>query len=90
MSNYAIVIGIKDIFLNKNEQEYLKKYKPAGVILFKRNISSKTQILSLVKELKLLLGPKAIIMIDQEGGKVSRLDEKDTGPHIRLLIILGN
>ena len=76
MSNYAIVIGIKDIFLNKNEKEYLKKYKPAGVILFKRNISSKTQILSLVKELKLLLGPKAIIMIDQEGGKVSRLDER--------------
>ena len=38
MSNYAIVIGIKDIFLNKNEKEYLKKYKPAGVILFKKEI----------------------------------------------------
>ena len=76
MINYAIVVGIKDIYLDKNEKEYLKKYKPVGVILFKRNISNKTQIAALVKELKLILGPLAIIMIDQEGGKVARLDKK--------------
>ena len=76
MNNSAIVIGIKSTVLNKNEKEYLKKYKPVGVILFKRNITDKKQTICLVNQLKLEIGPNAIIMIDQEGGRVSRLDNK--------------
>ncbi len=74
MKSSAIVIGVKGAFLNQNEKEYLNKYKPLGVILFKRNIVDKKQIKNLVKEIKSILNSKAIIMIDQEGGKVSRLD----------------
>ena len=40
-----------------------------GVILFKRNISRKQQIYIFVRSIKIIIGPKAIIMIDQEGGK---------------------
>ena len=76
MNNSAIVIGIKGTLLNKKEKDYLKTYKPVGVILFKRNISDKQQTISLVNQLKLEIGPNAIIMIDQEGGRVSRLDNK--------------
>ncbi len=76
MNNSAIVIGIKGTLLNKIEKDYLKTYKPVGAILFKRNISDKQQTISLVNQLKLEIGPNAIIMIDQEGGRVSRLDNK--------------
>ena len=47
----------------------LRTYKPVGVILFKRNISDKQQTISLVNQFKLKIGPNAIIMIDQEGGR---------------------
>lgn len=76
MTNYAVVVGIKGLFLSEKEKEYLKKYKPIGVILFKRNILNKTQVISLIKETKTILGSKVLIMVDQEGGKVSRLSKK--------------
>ncbi len=76
MNNSAVVVGIKGLFLSKKEKEYFKKYKPIGVILFKRNIFNKTQVISLIKEVKTILGSKLLIMIDQEGGKVSRLSKK--------------
>ena len=76
MTNYAVVVGIKGLFLSEKEKEYLKKYKPIGVILFKRNILNKTQVTSLIKETKTILGSKVLIMVDQEGGKVSRLSKK--------------
>ena len=55
---------------------YLKKFKPLGIILFKRNILNKKQVIFLTKEIKGILGTYTIIMIDQEGGKVSRLSEE--------------
>ena len=77
MNNHAIVVGIKGYLLSSNEIDYFKNFKPIGVILFKRNISSKKQVMSLVKEIKKYLGSKVLIMIDQEGGKVSRLNKKN-------------
>ncbi|MBF96286.1 MAG: Beta-hexosaminidase [Alphaproteobacteria bacterium MarineAlpha9_Bin4] len=76
MNNYAIVIGIKGVLLKESEKDYLIKFKPIGVILFKRNISNKTQVIALIKDIKTILGSNSIIMVDQEGGKVSRLNEK--------------
>ena len=75
MTNYAIVVGVKGLALSKKEEDYLKRYQPLGVILFKRNISTKNQVIALVKEIKNILGFSAMIMIDQEGGKVSRLNK---------------
>ena len=40
MRKKAIIISIKSTELNKNEQKLLKKEKPWGIILFKRNIKS--------------------------------------------------
>ena len=37
MSNYAIVIGIKDIFLNKNEKEYDKLFEAGKKRLWNTN-----------------------------------------------------
>ena len=76
MNNFSIVVGIKSFSLSHDEKRYLKKFKPLGVILFKRNILNKKQVILLTKEIKNILGPYTIIMIDQEGGKVSRLSEE--------------
>ena len=72
----AIIIGIKGKQLTKDEIQFLKKCKPVGVILFSRNIYCKEQTINLVKKIKFLIGRDAMILIDQEGGRVSRLSNK--------------
>ena len=43
----AFIVGIKSLQLSKNEINFLRKYKPWGVILFLRNIKSIKQAKSL-------------------------------------------
>ena len=54
---------------------------PAGFILFKRNCESPDQVRALVASLRDAVGrPEAPVLVDQEGGRVVRLDE----PHWRV------
>jgi len=72
----SFIIGIKGIKLNKNEIIFLKKYKPWGIILFSRNIKTIYQTQKLTKHIKKIFKDDNYpILIDQEGGKVSRLNK---------------
>ncbi len=72
----AFICGIKGTRLNKNEIQFLKKFKPWGVILFSRNIKSTTQTYNLTKSIKLLFNDKYYpILIDEEGIPVSRIKD---------------
>ena len=70
----SFICGIKGSKLTNAEIKFLKKYKPWGIILFSRNIKSiqQTQILtSSIK--KIFKNENFPILIDEEGGRVSRL-----------------
>ena len=70
----AFIVGIKSLQLSKNEIDFLKKYKPWGVILFLRNIKSIQQAKSLTDNIRKIFKDKNYpILIDQEGGRVNRL-----------------
>ena len=75
MRRSAIIIGIKGETLTDKEINYIKYEKPLGVILFARNILNKYQTLKLVKSIKTLLGKDCMILIDEEGGRVTRLSK---------------
>ena len=75
MKRKAIIISIKGYNLSLNEKKILSNEKPWGLILFKRNIKSFTQIKTLTKQIrKLSKDPKFPIFIDEEGFLVSRLE----------------
>jgi beta-N-acetylhexosaminidase len=60
--------------LNKKEIFFLKKYKPWGIILFKRNIKTIKQTKKLTNHIKKIFNDtKYPILLDQEGGRVNRL-----------------
>jgi len=48
----SFICGVKGKVLSKKEIEFLKKYKPWGIILFKRNIGSIKQTINLTNSIK--------------------------------------
>ena len=75
MNRKAIIFGIKGYMVSKAEKNLFKKIKPWGVILFSRNIKNIDQLKNLVSDIKKINNDdKYPIMIDQEGGVVSRLN----------------
>ncbi len=74
MRKKAIIISLKGYKLSKKEKLLISKEKPWGLILFKRNIKSLSQIKKLTFDIKKLSKDKKFpILIDEEGSSVSRL-----------------
>ena len=72
----SFITGIKGKKLNHKEVFFLKKYKPWGVILFSRNIASISQTQKLTSHIKKIFNDDNYpILIDEEGGRVSRLNK---------------
>jgi len=68
-----IIIGLEGEAVTSDERTWLRELIPYGVILFSRNIRSRTQVQQLTAEIRELLGDDVAILIDQEGGRVMRL-----------------
>ena len=73
MLGSCLMIALKGSSLLRREREFILKNRPAGVILFKRNIESLKQVIELNKTIKALTSPSPFIAIDMEGGEVNRL-----------------
>ena len=72
----AFIVGLKSSTLSNKEIIFLKKYRPWGIILFSRNISSIKQTKKLTDKIKKIFKDKKYpILIDQEGGRVNRLSK---------------
>ena len=70
----AFICGLKGTKLTLKEYNFIKKNKPWGIILFERNIRNLQQISKLTKSIKQIFNdPYYPILIDEEGGRVSRL-----------------
>jgi len=72
----SFITGIKGTRLNNKEIKFLIRNKPWGIILFSRNLNSIKQIKTLTKHIRKIFKDKNYpIMIDQEGGRVNRLNK---------------
>ncbi|MGA9658546.1 MAG: beta-N-acetylhexosaminidase [Asticcacaulis sp.] len=69
----ACILGLSGLVLTPDEAAFFRKTQPLGFILFRRNIDTPEQVGALVTALKALLRHEALILIDQEGGRVRRL-----------------
>ena len=69
----AAIVGIAGPTLVPQEAALFRTHPPAGIILFARNILDKPGLAALMAELRRVLPPDAVFMVDQEGGRVARL-----------------
>lgn len=67
-----LVIGIPGTSLSEDELGVLQRIRPAGVILFARNIETADQTRALVGQLE-MFDPQPFVAVDLEGGAVNRL-----------------
>ena len=71
--------GQKNILrLNPEIKQKLKKYQVGGVILFAQNLKSKRQITQLIKDIRSTEETPMFVCIDEEGGRVSRLEHTES------------
>ena len=76
MNRKPIITSIQTYYLTKSEKKLFKKEKPWGIILFKRNIKSFQQVKLLTYSIrKILKDPYYPILVDEEGGDVSRFSD---------------
>ena len=70
----AAIYGLSGPQLTDNERDFFRDADPAGYILFKRNCCDNEQLRRLNNDLQALSGrPDVPILIDQEGGRVARM-----------------
>ena len=69
-----VIFGIAGRALNAEERAFFRDADPLGYILFKRNCGDRAQMRALTDSLRELSGRADVpILIDQEGGRVSRM-----------------
>ena len=76
INKQAIIFGIKTYKLTKQERSFFKKTRPWGIILFSRNVKNINQLKYLIDDIKKIFKDRNFpILIDQEGGRVSRINK---------------
>ena len=69
-----VIFGLSGLELTADERAFFADVRPAGYILFKRNVADRAQLRALTDSLRDLEGRDDVaILIDQEGGKVARM-----------------
>jgi beta-N-acetylhexosaminidase len=73
MTARAFITGLAGLSVSAAERAFLREARPWGLIIFKRNVSTASQVAELAKTFRDILGWEAPILVDQEGGRVQRL-----------------
>ncbi|MDF2980390.1 MAG: glycoside hydrolase family 3 protein, partial [Devosia sp.] len=71
----ALFVGVSGYELTADEIAFLRDANPYGLFLFRRNLDHREQARRLCAQFREVVGrPDAPVFIDQEGGRVQRLD----------------
>jgi beta-N-acetylhexosaminidase len=73
MAVRAFITGLAGREISASERAFLREAEPWGLILFKRNIDTPAQVAALVRSFRDTVSREALVLVDQEGGRVQRL-----------------
>jgi len=73
MAARAFITGLAGTTIAPDERAFLHEAVPFGLIVFRRNIDNAAQLTALVDDFRAVCGRDAVVLIDQEGGRVQRM-----------------
>jgi beta-N-acetylhexosaminidase len=77
-----VILGCAGPRLSAEERAFFRAADPVGFILFRRNVETPAQVKALVAALRETVGrAEAPVLIDQEGGRVARLQPPHWRPY---------
>jgi beta-N-acetylhexosaminidase len=70
----SLIVGLSGVIMTDEERRFYRDVRPAGLILFRRNVFDRGQFERLVDDVRESVGRQDfLVLIDQEGGRVQRL-----------------
>jgi beta-N-acetylhexosaminidase len=84
------MVDIEGTELDAPQADFLQRNQIRAVCLFRRNLGDEAQIRKLTAQLQEVLGPQALIGIDQEGGSVVRATSLPQPPAAMALGAVGD
>jgi beta-N-acetylhexosaminidase len=69
---HLVMVDIPGTSLDPATADFLRRHRVRAVCLFRRNLGSEDEVRRLTADLREVMGPHALIGIDQEGGSVVR------------------
>ena len=85
-----VMVGIDGTWLDKEQAQFLRSHGIRAVCLFRKNLGNAEDVRRLTASLCEVMGPGALIAIDQEGGAASRADFLPQAPSAMCLGAAGN
>jgi beta-N-acetylhexosaminidase len=70
----TLMVGFHGLRPDRYSAEKIRRLRPGGAILFSRNLDSPSQTMELLRFIRTLLPEPPLLALDQEGGRVSRLE----------------
>lgn len=67
-----VMVDIQGQRLDEATAQFLRQHHIRGVCLFRKNLGTEDEVRQLTRDLREVMGPRALIALDQEGGSVVR------------------
>ena len=87
---HLVMVDIPGTALDAATAEFLRRHHIRAICLFRRNLGSEDEIRRLTADLREVMGPNALIGIDQEGGSTIRATFLPQAPAAMALGAIGD
>ena len=87
---HLVMVDIPGTSLDPTTAEFIRRHHVRAVCLFRRNLGTEAEVRQLTTDLREVMGPHALIGIDQEGGSVVRATFLPQAPAAMALGAVGD
>ncbi len=79
-AGHLVMVDMEGTALDAATADFLRQHQVRAICLFRKNLGTEDQVRQLTADLRAVMGPDALIAIDQEGGSVARVTSLPQAP----------
>lgn len=79
-AGHVVMVDMEGTALDTATADFLRQHQVRAICLFRKNLGAEDEVRKLTADLRAVMGPDALIAIDQEGGSVARVTSLPQAP----------